>query len=191
MVLPAISGTCQFISGSLERPVSTAWTSGYISRKHSSNESNPDLEPNTPYHGVQTWAGIIRHWGLDSNARETKSRGGYFQGGPPVGIKPAVFGQALVEGIHGFKIRGKQQQVQPSGPAPLAVNTANFGPQHEVNTIGLVKFRRSKLVVEGVNPRRSSSSHAGCVKSAEARRSMPFSWAQAVKLSRERYLLVA
>src|SRR3989338_6312552 len=50
--------TCQFMRGSEERPVSIAYTYGVISPKHSSNESNPLLDPNTAYHGVHACAGI-------------------------------------------------------------------------------------------------------------------------------------
>src|SRR3989304_8448839 len=49
----------QFIFGSEERPVSMAKICDVNSSKHSSSESNPDIEPNTENHGVQACAGII------------------------------------------------------------------------------------------------------------------------------------
>src|SRR3989338_8119797 len=41
---------------------------GVISSKHSSKESNPDLEPNTENHGVQAWAGTTIHLSDTSKA---------------------------------------------------------------------------------------------------------------------------
>ena len=73
IVFPARAGTPQFISGSLDNPVSTAGTCGVISPKHSSMASNPDLEPSIPYQGVQMWAGITMQASSISNKRAVMS----------------------------------------------------------------------------------------------------------------------
>src|SRR3989338_871360 len=49
----------QFIAGSELSPVSIAWMCFAWSLKHSSTESNPDIEPKMPYQGVHACAGII------------------------------------------------------------------------------------------------------------------------------------
>ena len=66
------------MGGSDDRPVSIAWISGVSSSKHSSNESKPDCDPKTEYHGVHACAGSsqgpdYRHgWGLmDAQAAVT------------------------------------------------------------------------------------------------------------------------
>ena len=48
----------QFIGGSEERPVSTAWIYGVISPKHASTVSKPENAPNIEKCGVQICAGI-------------------------------------------------------------------------------------------------------------------------------------
>ena len=50
--------TRQFIGGSEERPVSTAWMYPDRSPKHSSTVSKPEKAPNMEKCGVQIWAGI-------------------------------------------------------------------------------------------------------------------------------------
>ena len=47
----------QFMGGSEESPVSTAWMYGVISSKHSSTVSNPENAPNREKWGVQICAG--------------------------------------------------------------------------------------------------------------------------------------
>ena len=87
MVLSSSSATDQFIAGSLDNPVSTAWIWGAISRKHSSKRSNPDLEPYIPYQGVQTWAGMTIHWGLVSRTSAVVSRTDKARVGRPSGSR--------------------------------------------------------------------------------------------------------
>ena len=73
MARPATSRMFQFIAGSLDSPVSTAWMWGVMSKKHSSRWSKPDLDPNNPNQGVQTWAGMTMHWWFMSNAKAVRS----------------------------------------------------------------------------------------------------------------------
>ena len=71
------------MAGSLDRPVSMAVMCSRVSPKHSANESNPDLEPYTPNHGVQTWAGMMMHRSSMSNRVDTNSRGVIWMVGLP------------------------------------------------------------------------------------------------------------
>ncbi len=64
----------QFIGGSEESPVSAAKTCSDRSRKHSSSESKPDLEPSIENQGVQTWAGIRKESGSVASVISKRSR---------------------------------------------------------------------------------------------------------------------
>ena len=73
-VFPKTAGARQFISGSLDNPVSTAGMWTVISPKHSSNYSNPDFDPNIPHQGVQIFSGAPMQASSISSNRAVKSR---------------------------------------------------------------------------------------------------------------------
>ena len=68
------AGTRQFMGGSEERPVSTAWISPARSSKHSSIVSKPEKAPKRAKWGVQMWAGMNSASGQTSNVSAKRSR---------------------------------------------------------------------------------------------------------------------
>src|SRR3989344_2039343 len=64
----------QFITGSLESPVSTAKIYFVYSPKHASSVSKPDIEPNTENQGVQQCAGTTTAFGFAFKTIFTTSR---------------------------------------------------------------------------------------------------------------------
>ena len=71
---PSSWDTRQFMGGSEESPVSTAWMWGVKSPKHSSRVSNPEKAPNREKWGVQMWAGRNTAWGQASRVISSRSR---------------------------------------------------------------------------------------------------------------------
>ena len=63
----------QFMGGSEERPVSTAWIMGARSPKHSSTVSKPEKAPNMEKWGVQMWAGTKTASGQISRVSSSRS----------------------------------------------------------------------------------------------------------------------
>ena len=64
----------QFMGGSEESPVSTAWIWGARSPKHSSTVSKPEQAPNMEKCGVQIWAGTKIPFGHVSSMISRRSR---------------------------------------------------------------------------------------------------------------------
>ena len=73
-VRPSRSDTRQFMGGSEDRPVSTAWMWGRREPKHSSTESKPEKAPNMAKWGVQIWAGMNSASGQVSSVSSSRSR---------------------------------------------------------------------------------------------------------------------
>lgn len=64
----------QFIGGSEESPVSSAWMWGVRSSKHSSMVSKPEKAPKSEKWGVQMWAGMNTASGQASSVSSSRSR---------------------------------------------------------------------------------------------------------------------
>ena len=77
----------QFIGGSLLNPVSTAAMCLVCAPKHSSSESNPELDPNMLNHGVQACAGTTMQSGEISMMYSTILSDGTVSVGRPSAIK--------------------------------------------------------------------------------------------------------
>ena len=73
-VSPSSADTRQFIGGSEDRPVSTAWMCGVRSSKQSSIVSKPENAPNMEKCGVQMCAGMNSASGQASSVSSSRSR---------------------------------------------------------------------------------------------------------------------
>ncbi len=73
-VSPSRAETRQFMGGSEDSPVSTAWMWGVRSPKQASRESKPENAPNTEKWGVQMWAGMNSASGQTSSVNSSRSR---------------------------------------------------------------------------------------------------------------------